>query len=191
MIIFDTETTGLVEPEAVPLAKQPRIIEFAAIKLGVEPGGFSTLDRMEFLCNPGIPLPPKIMEITGITDEMVANEKSFATYYPGLCDFFLGEKYLVAHNVNFDINLLRFELMRIGKLTAFPWPPVQICTIENSMHVENYRLNLAKAYAHYVGGTFKDAHRAMNDVEALTEIVLSMIDKGDICLEENNNGRMK
>ena len=55
MILFDLETTGLPKAEGSDLDMQPSIIEFGAIKLDDD---LEETARMEFLCNPGHPLPP-------------------------------------------------------------------------------------------------------------------------------------
>ena len=57
-----------------------------------------------------MPLQDIIKEITKLDEEDLAKEKPFARYYPALYSFFLGEKYLVGHNVDFDVNLLRYAL---------------------------------------------------------------------------------
>ena len=169
MIIFDTETTGLVEPEATPIEKQPQIIEFAAVKLDTKT--LDEIDRVEFLVNPGRPLPDKIVEITSIKDSDLQDQKPFAAYYNTLVNFFLGEWIMVAHNLAFDRDLLKFELMRMDKLTQFPWPPSHKCTVELTKHIKNLRLTLAGLHELAFDETFKGAHRAMVDVEALVRIV--------------------
>ena len=68
MIVFDLETTGLPKAEGSDLNIQPKIIEFGAIKVDDD---FKEVDRLEFMCNPGHDLDPKITKITGITDEML------------------------------------------------------------------------------------------------------------------------
>ena len=118
MIVFDLETTGLPKAEGSDLDMQPRIIEFGAIKLDKD---LEEVDRLEFFCNPGHELDPQIIKITGITDEMLKDEKPFVANYLSLCEFFLGEKTIVAHNLPFDRKVLKFELERLDKLTKFPW----------------------------------------------------------------------
>lgn len=168
-IVYDTETTGLPAPDGVPLASQPKIIEFAAIKLDQD---LIEIGRMEFLANPGHPLSDIIVKITGITDDMLKDKPSFSANMENLCDFFLGTQSVIAHNAKFDLALLKFELARLDRVTSFPWPPKQICTIEKTMHLEGYRLNLGKLYKKATGKEhMKNAHRAMADVEALTECV--------------------
>lgn len=169
MIVFDTETTGLPKPISVPLADQPQIIEFAAIKL--DDKTLKERDRIEFLVNPGSPLPTEILKISKLTDDMLRGQPLFPSYYQQLVDFYLGEKFMVAHNLAFDRSLLSFELQRIDKLLQFPWPPRHICTVEASYYIHGYRLNLTKLHMHAFGKAFADAHRAMNDVEALVSCV--------------------
>ena len=169
MIVFDTETTGLVLPGLVPIVEQPQIIEFAGIKL--DDFTLEEIERVDFLVNPGRQLPEEITKITGITDDMLVGQKKFAYWYTTLCDFFLGETIMIAHNLEFDKSLLRFELERIGKQFNFPWPFKQICTVEASFSINNKRMNLGKLHEHCTGTDFKDKHRAMNDVEALVSCV--------------------
>ena len=171
IIIFDTETTGLLEPITVPLHKQPKMIEFAAIKLNKE---LKEIDRLEFLINPGIPIPAHITKITNITNDMVKNAGTFVTYLDNLQDFFLGVREFVAHNLMFDHDILSFELQRLDRLTQFPWPFIRTCTIEQTFHLHGYRLNLAKLYHYCFQKNFENAHRAMADVEALTQCYIHL-----------------
>ena len=169
MIVFDTETTGLIQPEAMPLNKQPQIIEFAAIKLCDKT--LEEVDRIDFLCNPGKPLDNKIVEITKITDADLAGKEPFAARYKELVDFFIGERVLLAHNLGFDRSMLRIELQRLGKVTQFPWPPEHLCSVELTYPIKGHRLSLSVLYSMVSKWEIKGAHRAMNDVEALARIV--------------------
>lgn len=173
MIIFDTETTGLLKASIVDLDKQPKIIELAAIKL--DDKTLEEIDRIEFLVNPQEPLDKVITKITGLTDEKLSGAKTFEHHYEKLADFFLGERYLFAHNIAFDMAMLRNDLARIGRQTQFPYPPKQICTVVQTFQIKGYRLNLSKMHTHLFGEDFKEAHRAMNDVEALTKCVKELI----------------
>lgn len=176
MIIFDTETTGFAKGDAVPLKQQPQIIEFAGIKL--DPETLEEVERLEFLANPGIKLPSKIVEITGITDDLLKDELPFSASYGKLASFFLGETTLVAHNLDFDRKMMFFELARLGRQLQFPWPPRHICTVEKSYSLHGYRLSLAKLYKEATGEEFEGAHRAMADTEALVACVKWMREKG-------------
>lgn len=179
MIVFDTETTGLTMKGNAPLTSQPHIIEFAAIKLNDET--LEEVDRIQFLCKPPIELPPEIPKITGLTDEILKDEKPFVQYLETLQKFFFKEWTMVAHNLPFDRNMLIYELKRLNKAPNFPWPPEHICTIEKTYDIEGYRLNLTKLHAKATGEDhINNAHRAMNDVEALVKCIKWLRELGRI-----------
>jgi len=170
MIVFDTETTGLPLKGNAPLESQPHIIEFAGIKL--KDDTLEEVERIQFLCKPPVKLDAVITNITGLNDEILANEKPFSAYLDKLQKFFFGEWILVAHNLPFDRNMMAFEMKRLNKGTMFPWPPEHICTVERSYDIEGYRLNLTKLHQKATGEEhINNAHRAINDVEALVKCV--------------------
>jgi len=183
MIVFDLETTGLPKAEGSDLDLQPRIIEFGAIKYNddlIGKGEMREEARLEFFCNPGHLLDPKIIKITGITDEMLKDEKPFITKIEQLTEFFLGERDLVAHNLPFDRKVLRFELERLDKMTKFPWPPNHICTVEIGQKVWGKMRKLGDIYEELFDEKIDGAHRSINDVEATARIVDWYIDRGEL-----------
>ncbi len=93
-IAFDFETTGL-NPSV------DQITEFAGVRFrsGEIDETFSTL------VNPGFPIPEKIIRITGITDEMVADSPSPSEVTPQIAEF-MGNDPIVAHNIPFDLSFL-------------------------------------------------------------------------------------
>lgn len=162
--VFDTETTGLLKPEASPLDEQPRIIELYGVKIDEE---FNMIDEFEVLLNPGAPLDPIITKITGLTDDDLKDAPTFVDIYDDLADFLLGTEEMVAHNLAFDRDMLKHELMRMDKMLNFPWPKNHICTVEQSINIKGYRLKLEQLHQIAVGQGFESAHRAKNDVFAL------------------------
>jgi DNA polymerase-3 subunit epsilon len=92
--VIDLETTGW-SPEAAA------ITEIAAVRVrgGRRQGEFASL------VNPGIPVPPGIEDLTGITDWMLAAAPKVAAVLPGLLEFADG-CVLVAHNAPFDLAFL-------------------------------------------------------------------------------------
>ena len=179
IIVLDTETTGLLEPEAADIKLQPKIIEFAAIKLNHE---LVELDRIEFKCNPEMPLPAIITKITGLKDEDVASEPKLIEKIGELQEFFVGSRVLVAHNAGFDVGVIWYELLRLELHRKFPWPPRHICTVENTMQIKGHRLHLANLHEHLFGEKFAGAHRATVDVEALTRCFIKLVQDGEIIL---------
>jgi len=166
MIFLDTETTGLLEPEANDLNMQPYIIELYMVKLEWDGDGFSFIKEFHSLFCPPVPLDPIITKITSITPEMLVGQPTFASKYGEIADFFLGEDTMVGHNLSFDAGMLWTELARLQCEIKFPWPRHHHCTVELSLPVEHHRLKLKDLYEKATGKTHDDAHRAKGDVLA-------------------------
>lgn len=172
MIIFDTETTSLLMPEVAELSTQPHIVEIAALKLDNK---YREVGRYKTLVLPAVPLnEEEHKKITGLTNADLETAPTFLEIYPHLADFFIGQDTIIAHNLEFDKGMLVAELRRIGKEFAFPYPPEQICTVNLTKHLKGHRLKLTELYEIKIGKPLKQLHRAMSDVEALTEIVRKM-----------------
>lgn len=92
---IDVETTGL-NP------KTEKIIEVGAVR--VRNG--KIVDRYESLINPGRRLEEKIVELTGITDEMVKAAPMAEEVMPQLLSF-MGEDILLGHSLNFDYSFIK------------------------------------------------------------------------------------
>jgi DNA polymerase III subunit epsilon len=92
--VIDLETTGWSPAAAA-------ITEIAAVRVrgGRREGEFASL------VNPGIPVPPGIEDLTGISDWMLAAAPRMSAVLPGLLKFAEG-CVLVAHNAPFDIGFL-------------------------------------------------------------------------------------
>lgn len=179
--VFDTETTGLPK-KGLPLEAQPHIIEFG---VAICDQDYNILTEKEWLVKPidfrgnHITITPEMTKHAGgITDDMVFDQKPFAGIYPELTELFLGVKGLVAHNLQFDMDLLKFALMRISKQTAFPYPPMQICTVQATMQFRGWRLSMEKLYKHLFKKEKPTEHRALADVRNLVEICAELKKQG-------------
>jgi DNA polymerase-3 subunit epsilon len=104
--VIDLETTGW-SPRAAA------ITEVAAVRVrdGRRQGEFASL------VNPGVPVPPGIEDLTGISDWLLAAAPRLPAVLPGLLDFADG-CVLVAHNAPFDIGFLRAACAECG----LAWP---------------------------------------------------------------------
>lgn len=180
MIFLDTETTGLLKPEENELINQPHIIEFYGVRLDWDGDGFRYVSEFETFVRPPVPIEPIITNITGIDDRMVANAPTFPQIYKDLCQFFMGEDTLVAHNAPFDVGVIYCELARIEKQIQFPWPMNHQCTVELSFHIENKRLKLKKLHEMATGLEHEDQHRASGDVKAMVKCYEWLINEGHV-----------
>lgn len=176
MIVFDTETTGLVL-KGQKLSMQPHVIEYVGIKL--DDKTLEEIGRLKFRCKPPISIPADAVKIHNISDEMVKDEKPFAAHFKAMQEFHLGERTMVAHNIEFDKSLLSFEMQRIQMIQKFPWAPEHICTVEKSYSIHNRRLKLAQLHQLATGiESIDGAHSAEADTEALVKCVRWMREKG-------------
>lgn len=183
--IFDTETTGLVKNCLIPLASQPRVIEFFGHTVDDETG--EVLQEIEFMCKPGEAFDlekikqgekKSIAQITGIKNEDVANAQLFSHHAPQVHAAIACSDAVVAHNLSFDKALIEAEFARCDKLPH--WPQRQICTVEETEWIKGHRLSLTDLHMELFGEPFKDAHRARFDVQALTRCYLELRKRGDL-----------
>lgn len=173
-LVFDTETTDLLQNNLVPLNRQPRIIEFCGVLVDVKKK--KIIDALEFLCNPGIPIPPKITQITSISDDQVREQPPFADRIKEVSAFMKKATAAVAHNMSFDHGVMEVEAARAQ--IKWPWPEKRICTVEVSEFVKGRRLRLNELHEHLFGEKFEGAHRARADVDALARCFLEMSGRG-------------
>ncbi|MBN1778494.1 MAG: PolC-type DNA polymerase III [Clostridiales bacterium] len=165
IVVLDFETTGLS-----PVAD--RIIEIGAVKLA---GGI-VAEEFSMLCDPGVPLPEKITELTGITDAMLKGKPSPAEGVQKLMEF-IGGCAVAAHNASFDIAFLKAEARR-DKLTFFA-PVIDTLSLSRRLYPgrSSYRLG---ALCRMLKVPLKHAHRAVHDAAAtakVLQIMLSEIEK--------------
>ena len=104
-VAFDTETTGLWAPSN-------RLVEIGAVKF--RPGG-GKISTFQALINPERPMPPEVIAVHGITDEMVAEARKVSEVMPDFLEFCGKDSVLLAHNALFDVSFLACEIDRIDQ----------------------------------------------------------------------------
>lgn len=166
-LALDTESTGLLKPDATELHLQPSIIEIYVCKFDDH---FRVYEEFETFIKPPAPIPEKITEITGIENYHVKDAPTFIEIYKDLAEFFVGENEIYAHNCTFDICMLKNELARYDLVTKFPWPIYQQCTVELSQPLQNKRLSLEKL-CEVAGITYEKGHRAKADVLMMVDCI--------------------
>ena len=112
-IAFDVETTGLS-------VERDRLIEIGAARMR----GDQILETFTTFVDPGQPLPQKIVELTGITDDMLQgtpSEQEAVTAFLAFC----GDRPLVAQNANFDMGMMKVACRRL----KLPFQPTYVDTL--------------------------------------------------------------
>ena len=160
--VVDIETTGSTPQSA-------GITEIAiVIHNGVEVTG-----KYVTLINPRHKIPPFIVNMTGISDEMVAAAPLFEEVAPQIYNLLNGRVF-VAHNVSFDYSFVHYLLGRSG----FQWSAPKLCTIRLSRRVfpglEKYGLG---SLTRDLGIRIEGRHRAWGDAAATAQVLTMAIEK--------------
>ena len=102
IIVFDTETSGL-NP------KVDRIIQVSAIKISTEPteNGFKEIDRLNLYIKPPFQIDDFIVNLTGITNEILSESEDEEKAFPKIFNFFGESPAVAAYNSSFDITYMK------------------------------------------------------------------------------------
>ncbi len=135
--------------------------------------GQRVVDTYQALLNPMQLIPPYVEALTGITNEMVQNERPFGHIAAELFEL-LQDKVFVAHNVNFDYSFVKFHLGEAG----FQLNSKKLCTIRLSRQIipglPGYGLGkLCK----YLGIPIENRHRAGGDAAATAVLFHHLVQK--------------
>lgn len=169
VVLFDTETTSLVQNTAMSLNKQARVIELFALTVEQKGEGekakFKELSRYNQMFNIDRPIPEEAAKITGISDADLVGKPPFREMAGEIALMMQNADRVVAHNLSYDITVIDFEMARCNRSLVF-WPE-KVCTVEATEYFHGYRLSLSALYKELFDEGFTDAHRAENDVMAM------------------------
>ena len=154
--IIDVETTG-------GRASRDRVTEVGIVIFD----GEKVVDTYQSLVNPEARIPAGIVELTGITMEMVASAPKFHEIARKIVEITTG-RIFVAHNSRFDYDFIREEFRRLG----YTYMRKQLCTVRLTRKtypgLRSYSLgNLTKHF----GIKLDNHHRAFADAMATTELL--------------------
>ncbi len=157
-VVFDIETTGLSH-----VANEITEIGAVRIKNGEEVERFHTMVR------PSVPIPPRIIQLTGITDDMVRDaplpQEALAAFRT-----FVGENaVLVAHNADFDTKFIFYhgrqhDIVFQNRVVD----SVALCRLAYPM-LKSHKLNKVAEHLHLP----LNHHRADNDAQCTAKIMLA------------------
>ena len=161
-VVFDIETTGLS-------AMTCKITEIGAVL--VRNG--EVLKVFSTFVNPEGHIPEEITELTGITDDMVADAPSQGDAVKAFIEF-VGKRTVVAHNANFDMGFIR----RAAENAGIHFDPPYLDTLSMSRflnpELKNHKLDTLVDF--YRLGDFNH-HRACDDAEVTAKIFCKMTEK--------------
>lgn len=158
-ICFDIETTGLS-------AARDKITEIGAVKVenGIITDTFSTF------ANPEMPIPQKITQLTGITDDMVKDAPSQSEAVSAFLEF-AGDNVLVAHNAPFDTSFIAKACEDMGR--EYNYTSIDTVAISRAIltDIKNCKLDTVAKFLRL--GDFNH-HRATDDAEMLARIFINL-----------------
>lgn len=159
IVVVDLETTGTS-------ASEDKVTEIGAVK--IENGKITC--KLATMVNPERRIPPEVVELTGITDAMVASAPKFEEVAGDLYKFCHGS-IIVAHNLPFDYGFIK----NLSKPFGYVYTNRGMDTLDLSRALlkglANYKLNTVCAH---FGIEFLH-HRAYSDALATAQLFIELI----------------
>ena len=170
LVLFDTETTGLQ-------FSRDEIIEFAAVVVERVDGEAQIIQEYDELISlsPGGFVPPKITELTGISNQDLREKGLPKTRVcRDIAEMIQGNTLLLAYNAHFDLSFLFYMLLRDGDPTILKGKDkLDLLTVYRDRRAYPHKLCSAiEAYG--LTGRVVNSHRAVDDVIATVAVMEEM-----------------
>jgi DNA polymerase-3 subunit epsilon len=157
LVVFDLEATGLNK-------RADRIVSIALVRY--EPGGGA--QQVNYLLNPGIPIPEETTAIHGITDADVKDAPTFAEMAEILAGHFAGADLAGYNLLGYDVPLLTEEFARASR--PFSLEGRRILDAQR-IFFRNEPRDLSAALRYYCGESHDNSHDALGDVLATIRVL--------------------
>ncbi len=194
-LIFDTETTGLPKNWNAPITDSdnwPRCIQLAW-QVHDELG--KLVEVKNFIIKPeGFDIPFNASKIHGISTERALKTGQELTFVLNEFNKALSQaKFVIGHNVNFDLNIVGAEFHRTGiasnmmemnKLDSCSEATATLCQIPGGRGGKFKLPKLQELHQFLFQEEFAEAHNASADVEATARCFLELIRKKVLTLSE-------
>ena len=170
LVLFDTETTGLQ-------FSRDEIIEFAAVVVEQVDGEARIIQEYDELISlsPGGFVPPKITELTGISNQDLRERGIPKTRVcRDIAEMIRGNTLLLAYNAHFDLSFLFYMLLRDGDPAILKGKDkLDLLTVYRDRRPYPHKLCSAiEAYG--LSGQVVNSHRAVDDVIATVAVMEEM-----------------
>ena len=168
-IVLDLETTGASPTNGCA------ITEIGAIAVR----GGEVLEEFSTFVNPQVALPEYIMNLTGITDEMLTGAPLIDEAYRDFIEFIDRhmDVHLVAHNAPFDIGFLKAAASAL----SHDWPKYEVIDtvklarrVIDRSEIANYKLG---TLSQFFDTKALPNHRALDDVKTTVEVLHRLIER--------------
>lgn len=165
-ICFDTETTGL-NPET-----GDRLVEIGAIELI---NHLPTGKIFHEYINPERDVPEEVVKVHGLTNEFLADKPKFFEIAQKWVDFVGDDGIFVAHNAQFDMNFINYELKKAG-FDTYDWDRVVDTLVIARNEFPGARNNLDALCKRFnIDNSARTYHGALLDAQLLAEVYLQLL----------------
>lgn len=197
-IVFDTETTGKAKSFSAPITdfnNWPRMVQIAwkvFDKNGIE------IDSQNLIIKPqGYIIPDDAIKIHRITNERAKAEGiPLREALQKFAQVVKNNKYLIAHNITFDENVVGCELLREGMHNYIPdilhidtmTSTTEFVGLPNKMGRSGFKYpSMTELHEKLFGKGFEDAHDALVDVAALAKCFFKLQEIGVLGFKESDS----
>lgn len=165
-IVFDTETTGL------SVEKGDRLVDIGAVELI---NHLPTGKVYHQYINPERSVPEEVVAVHGLTEDFLKDFPTFEEVAKDFVDFVGDDGILVAHNANFDMSFINYQL----KICGFdPYPEDRVIdTLEIARKMfPGAKNNLDALCRRYkIDNTNRTLHGALIDADLLAKVYLELL----------------
>ncbi len=159
--VLDLETTGFS-------FRTEKITEIGIMKIK----NGEVIDEFACFVNPEKSIPPDVVKVTNITDDMVKDAETIDKVFPKILDF-IGDCVLVAHNADFDMGFLKYNAAQLGYKLNNTYMDTLRLARELFPEYKKYKLGII---AENLGIKVEVAHRALDDVDTTVKVLWVMLD---------------
>ena len=159
--VVDLETTGFS-------FRTEKITEIGIMKIK----NGEVIDKFACFVNPEKSIPPNVVKVTNITDDMVKDAETIDKVFPKVLDF-IGDSVLVAHNADFDMGFLKYNAAELGYELNNTYMDTLRLARELFPEYKKYKLGII---AENLGIKVEVAHRALDDVDTTVKVLWVMLD---------------
>jgi DNA polymerase-3 subunit epsilon len=194
LLFFGTEATGLPPDDLSSFSdtdKFPRLVQLSFLLFDQSQ---KLIKSGNFIIKPiGFTIPSETTKIHGITQKKAISEG--VSVFHALGEFMsavIQSDYIIAHNLNFDFNIIGSEAVRAGferQYNRIFLYKEKVCTMQTTTNLlkiprskvngSNYKYpNLSELYFHLFGSFFEKAHNALYVTQACAECFFKLKAQG-------------
>tara|TARA_Y100000992_G_scaffold209917_1_gene144015 strand:+ start:378 stop:1007 length:630 start_codon:yes stop_codon:yes gene_type:complete len=193
VLVFDTETTGVVPKFYLPLDKMPYIVQFAFIVYDTDTHETIQMYNKLVKLPENVNIPEGASNVHGILKEHCQKDGiPIARVIQDFRDSYSTADVVVAHNIQFDNRMVMLECERL-KIKNFLVEEISYCTMKNSVKItkiitenklgEKYYKSpkLSELHQHFFGYIPKNLHDALTDILICLRCFIMLYKKQDLC----------